>query len=123
MSEAVPGWYAPFARALTGDTFTPATDPEATTVDAAAFVTWLAQQGWEDKKISAYAHDVRAGGDLWPAPFDVPTGLGPAQQSAVLRQVLDLLGNPQWHTESPRAPRPPTRDDLRLLREVPPHHG
>lgn len=59
-----------------------------------------------------------------PSPFPLPDDLAvpPAQFTAALRVLRVRLGLVE--TAAPPAPhRPLTADDVRLVRDVPPHHG
>ncbi len=60
----------------------------------------------------------------WPRPVDRPDDLGPAQWAALLSAAERLVGQ----AEAERSGRvlsgaAPDADELRLLRDVPPHHG
>ena len=62
---------------------------------------------------------------IWPHP--VPAGLragcGAAQLAAALGRARELLGLSTLETRGPSARTKLNADELRLMREVPPHHG
>jgi hypothetical protein len=67
----------------------------------------------------------RAAGQSWPYPLpeDLAAGLGPAQWSAALDALRRRMGIDRPVHRVVRRPQPPDRDDLRLLQQLPPHHG
>lgn len=74
------------------------------------------------EQVRRHAAARRAAGQPWPVPVLAALGLPPAQLSAAqyaLRSHLGLLGS----VAAPAGERTLTPDELRLLRDVPPHHG
>lgn len=148
--EVVPCWFSELGVALTGcrwdidgqqreATRPTSADSASMTYSATAtgFLAWLADHGWGTEEICDYAARQRVAGEPWPAVASIPhevarladakgskARLGAAQRAAIVVEVLNALGNPQWPAVIARsATTTPTADDLRLLREVPPHHG
>lgn len=114
-------WHAALGLALTGVDL-PLSEPGIP--DPAALVTDLASHGWPRDRIADHARAEAAAERPWPHP--VPAGLragcGAAQLAAALTRVRELLELSTLETRPPSAPRPFTADEVRLLREVPPHH-
>jgi hypothetical protein len=115
-------WHAALGYALTG---TEPALPDAVRPDPAALVAELAGAGWPADRIAEHARATVAGGGVWPHPIPAAlrAGCGAAQLAAALgaaRQVLDLT---TFETRAPSARRGLDRDEQRLMREVPPHHG
>lgn len=75
------------------------------------------------ERLRAHAAEVRAAGEPWPhpVPATLRQGLGAAQLHAAVERVRQLVEPPA--VRPVRRPAAPDGDDLRLLREVPPHHG
>jgi hypothetical protein len=114
-------WHTALACALTGEALPL---PEPGGPDPAVLVADLVAGGWTRERIADHARAEAAAERAWPHP--VPAGLregcGAAQFAAALtsvRQELDLV---TLETRPPSARRRLTADELRLLREVPPHH-
>lgn len=57
-----------------------------------------------------------------PLPPDLAVGIGPAQLAAALTELRTRLRLDRRPVPPVVADRPLTPDELRLLREVPPHH-
>lgn len=57
-----------------------------------------------------------------PVPQELMTGIGFAQFAAALRSLQSALGLSAFPTAPPTPARALTADEVRLLREVPPHH-
>jgi len=74
-------------------------------------------------RLRAHAAETRAAGRPWPhpVPAELRDGLGAAQLYAAVEQARNLVDAPATKVRGPAAA--PGADDLRLLREVPPHHG
>lgn len=114
MPDADPALVRAIAYALAGD---PESAPGVT--DPGDLITRLGGP----ESLRAHATAVRAAGEPWPhpVPAELRTGLGAAQLYAAIehaRRQVDLPPKrPVLRTAAPDA------DDLRLLREVPPHHG
>lgn len=58
----------------------------------------------------------------YPVPAELMTGIGFAQFAAALRGLQSALDLSAYPAAPPAAARPLTPDEVRLLREVPPHH-
>lgn len=58
----------------------------------------------------------------YPVPAELMVGIGFAQFAAALRGLQSALGLSAFPAVPPARPRPLTPDEVRLLREVPPHH-
>ncbi|WP_152361338.1 hypothetical protein [Microlunatus speluncae] len=96
----------------------------ATSFDGEAFdpAALIAELGGVATLRSAAA-EARAAGLSWPYPVPerLRQGLGAAQVHAAVRRVSSLIDEPPRPVI--RRPATPDADDLRLLRDVPPHHG
>ena len=115
-------WHAALGYALTGSELD-LTEPGAP--DPARLVIDLAVTGWPRERIAAHALDEVAAERPWPhpVPAELRSGCGAAQFAAALgraRQLLDLV---TLETRPPSGRRTLDRDEERLLRDVPPHHG
>lgn len=58
----------------------------------------------------------------YPVPAELMAGIGFAQFAAALRSLQAALGLSAFPAAPPAAARALTADEVRLLREVPPHH-
>lgn len=99
--------------------------PEPGRPDVEALVRDLAVRGWDSDRIGAHALERQGAGLPWPhAPSGaVREGLGPAQFQAALTTARDRLGLAALGTRPPSRRTALTADELRLVAEVPPHHG
>lgn len=72
--------------------------------------------------LRAHATTTRSAGHPWPHPVParLRDGLGAAQLYAAIEQARVIIDGPR---PTVRRPTAPSGDDLRLLRDVPPHHG
>lgn len=115
-------WHAALGYALTG---TEPALPDAAEPEPAALAAALAEAGWPADRIAAHALATLTGGGVWPHPIPAAlrVGCGAAQLAAALGATRQLLGLTTFETRPPSAPRRLDRDEERLMREVPPHHG
>ena len=115
-------WHAALGYALTGCALELA---EPGRPDPQALVEELNAAGWPASRVGEHARERVADEFAWPhaVPLALRSGCGAAQLAAALRAARDLLGLTTLEV------RPPTRrstlnpDEVRLMREVPPHHG
>ncbi|MCB0911457.1 MAG: hypothetical protein KDB60_07570 [Propionibacteriaceae bacterium] len=114
-------WQAALGQALTGVEL-PLPEPGAP--DPAALVADLAAHGWPGDRIAGHARAEAAAERPWPhpVPAELRAGCGAAQFAAALTRVREALGLSTLETLPPSPPRRLTADEVRLLREVPPHH-
>lgn len=117
-----PRWQAAIGYALVGAEL--ALD-EPGRPDPELLVTELAAAGWSAGRIGDHARQVLSGEQVWPHP--VPTalraGCGAAQFAAALGRARELAGVATLETRAPSTRTRLNADELRLMREVPPHHG
>jgi hypothetical protein len=117
-----PRWQAAVGYALIGVEL--AVD-EPGQPDPERVVAALAAAGWSAERIGDHARTELAAEQVWPHP--VPAGLregcGAAQLAAALGRTRAVLGLTTLETRPPSTRTTFTADELRLLREVPPHHG
>lgn len=117
-----PRWQSAVGYALTGDELTLA---ETGHPEPELLVEVLADAGWPAERIGDHARTELAAERVWPHP--VPAGLragcGAAQLAAALGRARELLGLSTLETRGPSARTKLNADELRLMREVPPHHG
>lgn len=73
--------------------------------------------------LRAHAAATRAAGEPWPHPVpeSLRAGLSAAQLHAAIERARQQVDPPP--SRPVRRTAAPDADDLRLLREVPPHHG
>ncbi len=124
MSESrSPRWHAALAWALVGHDVglaEPADgpDPEQLAHD-------LAAAGWPASRVRQHAVDLLAAEQPWPhlIPDPVRAGCGAAQLLAALGRTRALLGLDALETRAPTARTRLDADEVRLLRDVPPHYG
>lgn len=119
---AEPGWHAAIAYALTGVELElsepPAPDPDLLVAD-------LASLGWTSARIRRHAGERVDSGSPWPhqIPARLRQGCGAAQLYAALGRARTLLGLQVLEVRPPSSRTSLNADELRLLRDVPPHHG
>jgi hypothetical protein len=58
-----------------------------------------------------------------PVPIELRQGVGPAQLQALLSDVLSRLRTAETSASAVVSTRPLSAEELRLSRDVPPHHG
>ena len=115
-------WQAALGYALTGselDLEEPGhPDPES-------LVSALANAGWPADRIEEHARGLVAAESSWPhqVPVALRTGCGAAQMAASLRLARRLLGLANLEVRPPSGRRTLDADEVRLMRDVPPHHG
>lgn len=117
-----PRWQAALGQALVGEVFDFA---ETGRPDPATLIALLAGRGWDAAAIGEHAAEQMEAELPWPHPVE-PTlkqGLGAAQFQASLLAVRGLLGLVVLDVRAPSNRTTLNADELRLLREVPPHHG
>ena len=117
-----PAWHSALGFALTGvEIDLPSTDRP----DVGVLVAALAEHGWTAERVAEHARTTVAAEQPWPHP--VPSGLragcGAAQFHAVLNRARLALDLVVLETRPPSTRRRLNADEVRLLREVPPHHG
>lgn len=93
--------------------------------DPEALVEALSQAGWTADQIGDHARSLVAAEQVWPHPVPAAlrSGCGAAQFAAALGRTRALLGLTTLETRAPSTRTTYNADELRLLREVPPHHG
>lgn len=115
-------WQAAVGYALTGDELTLA---ELGRPEPEMLIDALAAAGWPADRVGDHARQVLTAEQVWPHP--VPSGLkagcGAAQFAAALGRARELLGLATLETRAPSTRTRLNADELRLMREVPPHHG
>ncbi len=119
---AAPRWQRALGFALTGQDLELA---ETGRPDPASLVEGLAAAGWTATRIRAHALGLVNAEVAWPHPVParLRDGCGAAQLSAALGESRRLLGLLALETRPPSARTRLNADELRLLRDVPPHHG
>ncbi|MDR1430612.1 MAG: hypothetical protein LBI99_00640 [Propionibacteriaceae bacterium] len=115
-------WHSALAQALTGEVFDL---PDHGSPDFAALAAELAEHGWRANRIKEHAHARAAAGQGWPHAIDpaVVTALGAARFQATLARLREQLGVWVLDEQAPSHRTQLNADELRLLAEVPPHHG
>nr|WP_300149870.1 hypothetical protein [Propionicimonas sp.] len=115
-------WHAALGYALTGEELDL---PDAPAPDVPVLLDDLADLGWTAERIAAHARGQAAAERAWPhlVPADLRAGCGPAQLAAALTAARQALGLTTLETRPPSGRHRLNRDEERLLREVPPHHG
>lgn len=110
------------AFALTGVVFDL---PEPGEPQPSELVAELATRGWDADAIVAEVRRCAEAGLPWPHPIEprLRAGLGWAQLQAALTATRHLLGVQALVTRPKSARTRLTADEVRLMREVPPHHG
>jgi hypothetical protein len=114
MPDADPALVRAIAYALAGD---PDSAPGVTDPDD------LIERLGGTAPLRAHASAVRSAGEPWPhpVPAELRAGLSAAQLHAAIEQARRRIDPPP--NRPVRRTAAPDADDLRLLREVPPHHG
>lgn len=99
--------------------------PEPGEPQPGELVAELATRGWDADAIVAEVRRCAEDGLPWPHPIEpgLRAGLGWAQLQAALTATRHLLGVQALVTRPPSARTRLTADEVRLMREVPPHHG
>lgn len=122
MTADAPRWHAAIAWALVGEEVAL---PEPGRPDPAVLVADLAAVGWTAARLREHAGDTVADERAWPhqIPPALRRGCGAAQLSAALGRTRGLLGLVTLETRGPSGRTRLDADELRLLRDVPPHHG
>lgn len=117
-----PRWHAAVGFALVGEQLE-VDEPGRPDPDALAEA--LVARGWTGDRIAAHAQARLAAGLPWPHPVAVALrqGCGAAQLQAALGATRVALGIATLVTRNPSVRTRLTPDEVRLLREVPPHHG
>lgn len=117
-----PRWQAAVAWALVGEQLVL---PEPGGPDPDALVAELAARGWTAAAIRQHAAGVLGAERPWPhqIPDGLRSGCGAAQLYAALGQTRALLGLNSLETRGPTVRTRLDADELRLLRDVPPHYG
>jgi hypothetical protein len=119
-----PRWNAALTYAITGQRWEDLTESDGPDLDLLVVQIGRRYPGGIDTLRDAAAARRRAG-EPWPyeVPAELAEGLGAAQWLAALaglRKRLELGPQPARPVLSDRQP---DADELRLLRDVPPHHG
>lgn len=117
-----PRWHAAIGYALVGEELGL---PEPGHPVPSVLVDDLAAAGWPGARITGHARQRVAGERPWPhrIPSRLRRGLGAAQLYAALGTTRDLLGLVTLETRRPSHRTQLNPDEVRLLRDVPPHHG
>lgn len=112
-------WHRALALALVGEDRDDLDEP--TRPDVKALVAALGGT----QRIAAHAQEVRTAEQPWPHPLPetVTAGMGPAQLQALITRAVDLVRVAQRTTAPVINQRALSPDEIRLLRDVPPHHG
>lgn len=115
-------WQAALGYALTGCDFDLA---ETGQPDPAALMDGLAAAGWSRGRVGEHARASLAAELAWPheVPAELRTGCGPAQFAAALGLARELLNVANLEVRPPSGRLRLNPDELRLMRDVPPHHG
>jgi hypothetical protein len=113
-------WYQALAYALVGQ-LRKELDPEPRDIgallEALGGVHTVARHRRQQRELA---------GGVWPHPVPqaLRSGVGPAQFQALLHQaVAAVVAADRPATRPVTSARPPSADEQRLLRDVPPHHG
>lgn len=115
-------WLTAVGLALTGEQIEASASGPVHGSDAAA---WLLEHGWPPERVQQHRHDMVDQEVLWPhaLPADL-LGRGTAAQfHALLEECRTLLGVSGAVSRMRPAETHLTPDDLRLIAELPPHHG
>lgn len=114
-----PRWHRALALALVGENRDELDEPAKP--DVAALVAELGGA----ERIADHAQERRAAELLWPHPLPVTVtaGMGPAQLHALLTQAVEQVRAAQRATAQVITQRSLSPDEVRLLCDVPPHHG
>lgn len=114
-----PRWHRALALALLGEERDDLDEP--TRPDVKGLVDALGGA----HRIAAHVQERRDAEQPWPHPLpDVLTaGMGPAQLQALVTQAVGLVRAAQRTTAPVITQRALSPDEVRLLRDVPPHHG
>lgn len=117
-----PRWQRALGYALTGQELGLA---EGGGPDPTSLIEGLAAAGWTATRIRAHALGLVNDEVAWPHPIParLRAGCGAAQLSAALGESRRLLGLLALETRPPSARTRLNADELRLLRDVPPHYG
>jgi len=113
------------AIALTGGALPWKDDPASTSSDdVARLVEWLAANGWDADHLMRHRDETQGAGRRWPHPVPASArgGLGAAQATTLVREVIARLGLDHGVVKV-RRQVPAGDDDRRLMAELPPHHG
>jgi hypothetical protein len=115
-------WQAATAFALVGEVLE-LTEPGGPDVDR--LVVGLAAAGWPASRIAELAGAELVAERVWPfpVPADLREGLGAAQFAAALAAARRALGVADLVVRVRGGRTRLTADELRLLADVPPHHG
>jgi hypothetical protein len=117
-----PRWQAALGYALIGIDLAP---DEPGNPDPAQLADALAQAGWPAGRIGDHARAELSAERVWPhpVPAELRAGCGAAQFAAALGRARELLDLATLETRPPSTRTKLNADELRLMREVPPHHG
>lgn len=117
-----PRWQSAVGYALTGADLALA---ETGHPETELLIEVLADAGWSAERIGEHARTELAAERVWPHPVPAAlrAGCGAAQLAAALGRARELLGLATLETRAPSTRTKLNADELRLLREKPPHHG
>lgn len=115
-------WQAALAHALVGEALQL---PEPGGPAVPELLKDLADRGWDAQAIATHAAARQSDGLPWPHPPSpgLRDGIGAAQFHAALLSAREQLGLVAPQTRPPSRRTQLTPDEVRLRREVPPHHG
>jgi len=115
-------WQAALGFALTGHELELA---EPGRPDPKALVDGLEAAGWPAARVGEHARERAAAESAWPhaVPAALREGCGAAQLAAALRATRQLLELTTLEVRPPSGRLRLNPDEVRLMREVPPHHG
>ncbi len=115
-------WQSALGYALTGCDLDL---PEPGRPDTMALVAGLEAAGWPASRVGEHARGRVAAEVAWPheVPADLRVGCGAAQFAAALGLAREVLNLANLEVRPPSGRRRLNPDELRLTRDVPPHHG
>jgi hypothetical protein len=115
-------WQAALAAALVGEVLEL---DEPGVPDVEGLAAGLAAAGWPATRIGDVAKAELAAGGVWPFPVapELRQGLGAAQFAAARAAARRALGVADLVVRVRGGRTRLTADELRLLADVPPHHG
>ena len=113
------------AIALTGEALQWKDDAASTSSDdVRLLVEWLDANDWNADRLTRHRDETQDAGRRWPHPVPASArgGLGAAQATTLVREVIARLGLDHGVVKV-RRQVPADDADRRLMAELPPHHG